>query len=285
MIIMPTIDPDLTIGAVALSVTDLARSLDYYQQRIGLKMVDESAEFIHLGTAQQSLLKLRKAPAKHPVDASNSGLYHFALLLPTRLALAQTIQHLVNSGTPIGGASDHHVSEALYLTDPDGHGIEIYRDRPRDQWLDENGQFLLTTKRMDVDGVMATLVGNQDEWNGLHADTVMGHVHLQVRDWAESEQFYTQQLGFDTMAHYPQAAFISAGGYHHHIGMNTWHSRGRGLADADHAQLLSYELVFSDGEKLIEAVKLNQLELQEVGQSCSLVDPNGIQVLLNANTE
>lgn len=257
---MTPIDSSLTVGAVSLSVTDLRRSLTYYQKHIGLRQVGESAEFIHLGTNEQPLLNLRKTPAKHPVDASKSGLFHFALLVPSRLALAQTIQHFIKSNTPIGGASDHHVSEAFYLTDPDGHGVEIYRDRPRTEWLDTNGNFIMTTERLDIDGVMATLAGTQTEWRGLHADTVMGHVHLQVRDWAESEQFYTQQIGFDTMAHYPQAAFVSAGGYHHHLGMNTWHSRGNGLANSNHAQLLNFELNLSSNDRSQKAI----------------VDPNGI---------
>lgn len=234
------IDPATTIGLVSLSVGDLRRSLAYYEGGIGLHRLNEEGSRVTLGAGGVPLLRLTELPgARHLRRAT--GLYHFALRVPSRRDLARVLLHLSESRTPIGGAADHLVSEALYLTDPDGHGIEIYRDRPREAWYDERGTFRMDSLPLDVDGLMAEL-GAEEGWDGLPASTDMGHIHLQVADVAAAERFYTDGLGFERMASWPSASFVSAGGYHHHIGMNSWAGAGVPAPPEEAARLLSYEL-------------------------------------------
>lgn len=270
------------MGAVSLTVTDLARSLDYYQQNIGLGVLSRNGGTATLGVNGTPLLHLEEDAAS-PVVPRAAGLYHFALLLPSRLELARTLQHLIETRTPIGGASDHHVSEALYLSDPDGHGIEIYRDRPRADWLDANGRFFMTTQRMDVEGVMGELRGNDRAWDGMDADTVMGHVHLQVADVEAARQFYMNVIGFDHMIDYPSAGFLSAGGYHHHLGINMWNSAGRGQAPASAAHLRWYSVNVPTADDL-QAVAARAaaagVAVTQHGEGRLLHDPSGNAVLV-----
>jgi catechol 2,3-dioxygenase len=235
----------MTMGTVTLSVTDLDRSLDYYTQHIGLKLLSRDATSARLGGDDDALLDLR-AGATRPADPRASGLYHFALLVPSRTELGRTLHHLIENRTPIGGASDHAVSEALYLSDPDGHGIEIYRDRPRTDWYDSRGSFYMTTQRMDVEGVLGAADADDRPWTGIAPGTIMGHVHLQVGDVDAARDFYVHVIGLDHMIDYPSARFLSAGGYHHHLGANMWQSEGRGQAAGGTAQLLSYTIRLPD---------------------------------------
>ena len=236
------IAPNTTMGRVSLTVANLERSLAYYQHNIGLQVHRCQEETAVLGSGLNELLILKEMSNGRSVRGV-TGLYHFALLLPSRYELARTLQHLINSRTVIAGASDHAVSEALYLTDPDGHGIEIYRDRPRSEWQYLNGNLKMVTKALDLDGILGQLTGKEAAWTGLHPDTVMGHVHIHVSHLAENEQFYTNILGFEVMAHYGNTAgFIAAGGYHHHIGMNTWAGIGASPPPADAVQLQWFEI-------------------------------------------
>lgn len=244
-----TIDPATTIGMATLTVADLARSLDFYQEQIGLGLQDRDTNAATLGSGSTPLLRLQELAGARPVRRA-TGLFHFALLVPSRRELARTLAHLLETKTPIDGASDHHVSEALYLHDPDGHGIEIYRDRPRSDWTDASGQFLMNTTPFDADGVMAELAGGAPPWQGLHPDTVMGHIHLRVDNLENARAFYVGVLGFEVMAEMDSALFISAGGYHHHLGMNTWAGVGIPAPPADAARLLSYEMRLPDAAAL-----------------------------------
>ena len=225
---MVQIDPRTRMGAVGLSVSDLARSLEYYEHGIGLKLHKAEDGMAVLGTGGEDLLVLTEQAAAIPVQPSYTGLYHFALLLPSRLELARTIRHLMATNTPIGGASDHGVSEALYLSDPDGHGIEIYRDRPSLEWPIVDGELQMTVDPLAYDEIMAELeVDGSQAWEGLDSATAMGHIHLQVSAITEAESFYVNILGFNLIQRYGgSASFVSAGGYHHHLGLNTWKSRG-----------------------------------------------------------
>lgn len=242
---MATIAPETTIGMVVLTVADLERSLAYYQQQIGLTLQARTADEAVLGAGDTPLLRLRALPGARSVRRA-TGLYHFALRVPSRLELARVLRHLVDSRTPISGSSDHLVSEALYLADPDGHGIEIYRDRPRSAWYDRDGNFRMSTERLDVEGVLAELANDAQPWNGLHPETVMGHIHLQVADVDAARHFYTTVLGFEHMTDYPMASFVGAGGYHHHIGMNSWMGLGAPPPPDDAARLLWYEVCLPD---------------------------------------
>lgn len=217
-----SIYPDTKIGSVSLTIADLARSLNYYRQNIGLELLKQEENTAVLGSGETELLRLEARPSA-PKPRHSTGLYHFALLLPSRLELARTLRHLINTQTPIAGASDHLVSEALYLSDPDGNGIEIYRDRPRSEWPYVNDVLQMSTDPLDFAGVLSELEEDQFTWNGLHNDTIMGHIHLHVNYLDVAEAFYTKTLGFELITRYgPSAAFVSAGGYHHHIGLNTW---------------------------------------------------------------
>jgi catechol 2,3-dioxygenase len=276
-----SIHPDSKIGTVFLAVSDFGRSLPYYQHKIGLKLHRQEREVAYLGAGGRELLVLRELPtAVHP--RRTTGLYHFAILVPSRLELALTLQNLIETETRIGGASDHLVSEALYLSDPDGNGIEIYRDRPRNEWPLLNGQIQMDTKAFDVESVLGELHGRDHTWNGLHADTTIGHIHLHVAHLAEAEAFYTQVLGFDLIMRYgPSAAFVSAGGYHHHIGLNTWAGVGAPAPPPGSVGLEWYEILLPDEEALqAAAVRLQEANIatEQHNNSLYLRDPaqNGI---------
>ena len=249
-----SIDPATHMGRVALVVADLARSLDYYVERIGLQVSDQSAHHATLGVDGRDLLWLQAQPGVKPFPGRGySGLYHFAILLPSREALGVELRHLAESKTPLTGASDHGVSEALYMSDPDGHGIEIYRDRPRAEWpRRKDGELAMVTDRLDAQGVIAA--GATQPWAAMPPDTVMGHVHLHVAQLQAAQEFYVDLLGFDLIQNYGgQATFVSAGGYHHHLGMNVWAGVGVPPAPEDRARLLWYEVVLPNVDAL-EAV-------------------------------
>jgi catechol 2,3-dioxygenase len=234
-----SIDPATEVGFVGLTVADLDRSLRYYTDAIGLQVLARDETTATLGVAGQPLLLLREQPGATPWPRggrSYTGLYHFALLLPTRADLGRWVEHWLELGLPLG-QGDHLVSEALYLEDPDGHGIEVYRDRPRSEWQWENGAVRMASDPVDIRGMIAEARAEEQPFTGMPAGTRLGHMHLQVGDTNEAARFYHDVLGFDVVAHWPGALFISAGGYHHHIGMNTWHSRGAGPAPDDSVRL------------------------------------------------
>lgn len=238
------------MGRVHLTVRDLSRSLAYYQERIGLRLLARNDGLASLGAGDTPLLLLREQPAARRVRGV-TGLYHFALLTPSRRELARTLAHLLATDTPISGASDHAVSEALYLTDPDGHGIEIYRDRPRAEWRYPGGHLQMTVDPFDGAGVLAEIDGDSTPWTGLHPATVMGHVHLHVAGLPAAEAFYNELLGLALMARYgAQASFVAAGGYHHHLGLNVWAGVGAPPPPDDAARLLWYEIVVGDAAEL-----------------------------------
>jgi catechol 2,3-dioxygenase len=226
------------IGRVRLRVADADRMRSYYERTIGLRTLS-AGEVVQLGVDGQPLIELVPDPSAPPAPPGRTGLFHLALLVPDRPSLAQAVRRVVASGGRFTGASDHFVSEALYLRDPEGNGIEIYRDRPRSEWeYDADGELRMGTVALDVDGVMADLPGGEDA--GMPEGTVMGHVHLHVADLDAAERFYAGELGLDvTVRSYPGALFLSREGYHHHIGLNTWQGPGappppqgsRGLED------------------------------------------------------
>ncbi|HEY1454933.1 MAG TPA: VOC family protein [Candidatus Dormibacteraeota bacterium] len=240
------ISPLTTLGAVHLSVSDLRRSIDYYRSEIGLELLASSDGGASLGAGGRALLVLFEEKGARPATGF-AGLYHFALLLPRRADLARWLAHASRDRVRLTGASDHFVSEALYLSDPDDHGIEIYWDRPREVW---EGQVAarLTTTHLDLEGLLGELADPVAEpFDGLPEGTVMGHVHLRVSEIPRTVAFYRDVLGFGLMAQLGrQAAFLSAGGYHHHIGANTWESAGAPQAPAGTARLLHATVVLPD---------------------------------------
>ena len=231
---------DTAMGAVHLAVSDLGRSVDWYTRAIGLEVLSDGGGEVSLGAGGRELLHLVEEPGARPADGY-AGLYHFALLVPERADLARWLAYAARDRVPLTGASDHFVSEALYLRDPDHHGIEIYRDRPREQW--EGQVRRMTTLPLDLDDLLAT-PGGEEPFTGLAPGTRMGHVHLRVADVEQAVAFYTGEVGFDLMARFgDQAGFLAAGGYHHHLGVNSWESRGAPPAPEGTARLLRYTIV------------------------------------------
>jgi catechol 2,3-dioxygenase len=220
------IPPATRMGAVHLTVSDLERSLSYYQDTIGLGVHERAGDRATLGASGEDLLVLVEQKGARPARGY-CGLYHFALLLPERVDLARWLAHAARDQVALAGLADHFVSEAIYLSDPDGHGIEIYWDRPREVWEGKVAE-RMTTLPLDTSSLFGELVDPAGErFDRLPVGTAMGHVHLCVTDIPETIAFYRDMLGFGLMASPGrQAAFLSAGGYHHHIGANTWESAG-----------------------------------------------------------
>lgn len=234
------IDPATGVGLLALTVSDLERSLLYYTEAIGLAVLRRDGNTATLGVADRPLLVLTAQPgaAEWPRGGrSYTGLYHFAILMPTRADLGRWLRNWLELGLPLPGQGDHIVSEALYLEDPDGHGIEVYRDRPREGWQWQNGQVRMGTGPVDIRGLLEEAARAGEPWTGQPSGTMLGHMHLQVGNIPEAATFYHGILGFDIVAQMPSALFVSAGGYHHHIGMNTWHSLGAGQAPENSVRL------------------------------------------------
>lgn len=234
--------PETRIGTVTLRVADLERSIRFYRDILGFRTEESKGSSTTLYAGHTALVRLVEHPGIPPRPADRSGLFHIAILLPDRESLAAAFRHLLQNGIH-PAASDHIVSEALYLNDPDGNGIEIYADRPADTWRWSDGEVAMATERLDARSLLAAAPPEQAEYR-LPPGTVIGHIHLQVGDLAEARRFYTDALGFDvTTQSYPGALFVSAGGYHHHIGLNIWRSRGPEPAPDDAAGLDSVEFV------------------------------------------
>ncbi|HSA82038.1 MAG TPA: VOC family protein [Geminicoccaceae bacterium] len=232
---------NIELGAVGLSVADLARSLDFYRSAIGMEVLERSDGVAALGVGGRRLLALEEwRGAKRDPDAAD--LFHFALLLPSRAALGRQLQHLLDAEVALTGAADHHVSEAIYLDDPDGHGIELYRDRPRADWL-KDGRIWLTNTRLDHQGILAEGRASSERWAGLDPGTVMGHVHLQTHDLPGAQRFYVERLGFDVIQSDPRVTFMSLASYHHHVAVNDWNRKRHPAApEAGGIGLLWYEI-------------------------------------------
>lgn len=224
-----SIDAATEGGLVSLTVADLDRSTSFYTKALGLEALLTGGSTATLGVAGTPLLLLTEHRGARPWPHDRygyTGLYHFAILVPTRADLGRWLRHWLGSGYPMPGQGDHLVSEALYLSDPDGNGIEVYRDRPRDKWTWVDGQVRMAADLVDIEGLLAEADHEGSAWTGMAAGTKVGHIHLQVGEIEQAAAIYHGVLGFDIVAHMPTALFVSAGGYYHHIGMNVWHSRG-----------------------------------------------------------
>jgi catechol 2,3-dioxygenase len=240
------IAPDSHMGLVELTVSDLDRSLAYWQDAVGLRVLSRENGTAELG-ARAPPVRLVEEPGARPARGF-TGLFHVALLVPDRPSLGRFFAHTAHEQIPLTGLSDHVVSESVYLRDPDYHGIEVYADRPREQWEGRVSQ-TMTTVPLDTDSLLAE--AGDGEFEGLPDGTVVGHVHLCVRDVDETIAFYRDQLGMGLTAHRgDKAAFLSAGGYHHHLGGNTWETRGAPPAPEGTARLLRFTIVVPNDEEL-----------------------------------
>jgi catechol 2,3-dioxygenase len=272
------------MGAVELSVGDLGRTLEYWQRTVGLRVLARENGTASLGTDTE-LVRFVESPGAQPADG-HTGLYHVALLVPDRPSLARWLAHAARDQVGLEGLSDHAVSEAIYLRDPDRHGIEIYADRPREQW-EGRVMELLTTQPLDVESLLGELADPASEpFDGLPDGTTMGHVHLRVADVPATVGFYRDVLGLDLMAQLgPMAAFLSAGGYHHHVGANIWESRGAAPAGPEHATLRHATIVVPDAAErdriAARAADAGQ-EPEARGEGVLLHDPSQNALLLTS---
>ena len=281
------LSPLTSLGAVHLTVADLERSLAFYPDAVGLEAVEQRDGRVSLGRDGRVLLVLVEEAGARSA-AGYTGLYHFALLVPQRTDLARWLAHAARDRVPLVGLSDHFVSEALYLSDPDGHGIEIYWDRPREHW---EGQVAarMATLPLDVDDLFGELDDPAAEpFDGLPSDTVMGHVHLKVADIPKTIGFYRDVLGFALMAQLgSQAAFLSAGGYHHHVGANTWESAGAGPPPPAAASLRHATIVLpsdEERERILRRVQQTGQRTEETEDGPLVSDPSGNRLLLLAES-
>jgi catechol 2,3-dioxygenase len=280
-----SIHPDATIGAVHLTVSDLEQSLSFYLAVLGFQLHRREAGLAYLGAGGAELLVLSARPGAQRFIRGRTGLYHFAVLAPSRLELARALRRIVAAQVPVDGFSDHTVSEAIYLPDPDGNGIEIYRDRPRSDWFDARGGFRMGTAPLDLEDLSSELDTHPEPADRLDPATVIGHVHLHVAGIPQAEGFYVGGLGFDLMARYgPAASFVSAGGYHHHIGFNTWAGVGAPPPPADAVGLRHFEVRLPDAEAFgqsADRARAAGLVLEERAGGLLVRDPSQNAVLLN----
>lgn len=273
--------PNTYVTNIEVKVSDLQRSLTYYQDIIGFKVLQQDVNRATLtADGKTALLTIVQLETIEQKTSSTSGLYHFALLLPTRRDLANIITHFRQSGVYFG-ASDHDVSEALYLRDPDENGIEIYVDRPESDWTWRSDQVHMVTEPLNIPSILVEADG---QWHGLPANTVMGHIHLSVSSLVAAETFYTKGLGFDIVTRYgEQALFISTGRYHHHIGLNTWYSEGAPKLGENQIGLKSFTLRL-DNEEQANTLKANLRQLgapvTDIEGGFQTEDPAGNVILL-----
>jgi catechol 2,3-dioxygenase len=273
------------MGTVRLTVSDLARSREFYEQAIGLLANERDDGSLALGVpGEHPLVELRGDVSAPPLERRATGLYHLAILLPSRVDLGFALARLATARWALDGASDHLVSEALYLSDPDGNGIEIYRDRPRDEWRYHDGKLAMSTLPLDLRSIVAEIRDVPGDQPQMPAGTRIGHVHLQVNDLRQAEDFYNGVLGFEvTVRGYPGALFVSAGGYHHHIGLNTWHSLGAAPPPSGAIGLDSFEIMLPNEDerlRVLERVSAAGIAVEQHAKGPLVRDPAGNSVLL-----
>ncbi|MEK3735611.1 VOC family protein [Paenibacillus sp. FSL R5-0636] len=278
------LQPDTQIGLVQIRVSNLERSLTFYQNVVGLSVLRQTGREVEMTADGQNVLLILREIENARVIRPNSvaGLYHFAILVPDRPSLGLVVRNLISSGIEVG-QGDHLVSEALYIQDPDNNGIEIYRDRPKNEWkYDAEGHVMMSTDPVDVDGLLAASEGLS--WNGLPAGTVIGHVHFHVGNLNKAKAFYVDLLGFELTANYGSAAmFISAGGYHHHIGLNVWAGQGAPAAPADTVGIDYFTLILANEEErnaVVERVRQAGYAVTEVNGNPTFQDPWNIGIRL-----
>ncbi|HZY44727.1 MAG TPA: VOC family protein [Anaerolineae bacterium] len=271
-----SIHPNTHLGHVSITIPNMDRSLDFYQNALGMKVHRKGDGTAMLGGGGADVLELIEDPSAKRASRT-SGLYHFAILRPSRFELAQSLRRLAEARWRSGSA-DHLVSEAIYLSDPDGNGIEIYRDRSRSDWPRFNGQIQMATDPLDVEGILAELEGHAEPWTGMEDKTILGHMHLHVGDVNKADHFYNGVLGFDNIAMLGDSAgFVSAGGYHHHIAFNTWNGVGAPPQPPNSIGLRNFLVRLPDSTelgKIADRVRLAGLDIEEENEGLLVRDPS-----------
>ena len=260
---------------------NLHQSVTFYQEIVGFQVLKQTKQQAILTADGITPLLILEQPADViPKEARTTGLYHFALLLPTRADLANFLYHILQKGYRLG-ASDHGVSEAIYIDDPDGNGIEIYRDRPASEWEWSNQEVKMVTDPLDGDGLLAE---KELDWNGLPTDTMMGHIHLHVADLQKTKEFYVKGLGFEVVTTYPGALFISTAKYHHHLGLNIWNGTGAPVPKENSVGLNWFTIVLENERKKEQVIQ----QLRQIGAKVTkdtrdvykTYDPSGNEIHL-----
>jgi len=257
----------------------------FYSEALGLKPLEQSASGIELGAGERHLLTLttRSDAARAPRNAA--GLFHNAFLMPDRAELAQWVAHAAHLGLQFDGASDHLVSEAIYLSDPEGNGIEVYRDRSPDEWTyHADGTVEMDTRRLDLQALYDS--ATKTPWAGMSPEAALGHIHLQVGNMPEADRFYEGVLGLKKMASYPGASFFSSGSYHHHVAANVWNSRNAPARTGAMTGLQAYSLAFNDREtldKVLTTLEGLEIVVERSAEGYRLTDPWGIGITLVAS--
>lgn len=281
------ISPNTEIGSVTLRVSDLERARSFYEKVLGCEVLEETDGSLALGVKPDRVfLNLEDSPGASRPSGATTGLYHFAILVPDRRALAVVLERLVRNEYALQGAADHYVSEAVYLADPEGNGIELYADRPRSDWHTADGQLRMGTAALDVDSLLAAIDDGRPRESRLPEGTRIGHIHLHVADLEDGIRFYRDVIGFDLMMRYgPSAGFLSAGGYHHHIGINTWAGVGAPPPPAGSSGLQHFTIQVaddSDVERIAKQARLAKLEYERQDEVLIIRDPSENRIVITA---
>jgi catechol 2,3-dioxygenase len=275
----------LHIGMVGLVARDLDLLANFYRDLLALRELSRSGGTVRLGTGDVPLIEIEHRPNAKPDDPAQAGLYHTAFLMPTRRDHARWITHIARNKVPITGASDHGVSEAFYLDDPEGNGIEVYNDRPRERWTWENGLVTMLTKQLDIEAILEDIDRGTATYSEAPAGLRIGHVHLRVGSIEKAEEFYRGALGLDLTRRRGGATFMSSGGYHHHVGANVWHSDGAGRRDPDRAGLAWFSMDTADRaayDAAVARLKSANAPVNALSGGIEISDPFGTRLRLNA---
>ncbi len=273
----------LRIGATALAVRDLDLVAGYYRTLLGLAEIERTADMLRLGAGGVPFLTLEHRPGFKPDDPRSAGLYHNAFLMPTRRDLARWIAHIIAHRIPVSGASDHEVSEAIYLDDPEGNGVEVYCDRPASSWRWRDGMVAMVTEALDVEAILQELDDKTPPYESAPEGLRVGHIHLHVGSVEQAEAFYAGVLGLDVVRRRGGATFMSTGGYHHHVGANTWRSPGAGMRDPERAGLAWFAFEAADEaayDALAARLEAGGIASTDSAGGLEFADPWGTRVRL-----
>lgn len=273
----------LRIGAIGLIARDLGLLTNYYRDLLGLTVIERGDKFARLGTGGVTLIEIEHRPNAKPDDPAQAGLYHTAFLMPTRQDHARWIKHILRNQIPISGASDHGVSEAFYLDDPEGNGVEVYNDRPRERWNWENGLVTMPTKQLDIEAILREIDPKTATYPAAPEGLRIGHVHLRVGSIEKAEEFYRGALGLDLTRRRGGATFMSSGGYHHHVGANVWHSDGAEKRDDNRAGLAWFSVEAADktaADAAAARLAAAGATITDVNSGVETADPWGTRIRL-----